>query len=203
MDHPPIADDITEQTGIPLAVTRHLVQTAHSVESSREGMPPCSPPECPPTSPACYSDSSSSSDDEDEEDGFELHTAASYPRIKSPKALRELVKAIHDAVDEAALAHAEDAREAQDAESSAREKAEAQKRAAVALQEESERLMAELRKKNEQQKQKQTAHVIHTHPFTSLTPNSLRADIIICLCLACFAEKVRASKPCKYTEGKF
>jgi hypothetical protein len=64
-----------------------------------------------------------------------------YPRIRSPQALRQLVRSIHSAVDEAALAQT--AREA-------RIEAEA-----AALQEESDRLMAELKKKNELEKEKQ------------------------------------------------
>jgi hypothetical protein len=141
MDHPPIADDIAAETPIPLEVCRRLVDDARS-ELPRQDWPalPYSPPdERPPTSPspACTDNSSSSSEDESDDEQVDDN----YPRIRSPQALRQLVRSIHSAVDEAALAQT--AREA-------RIEAEA-----AALQEESDRLMAELKKKNELEKEKQ------------------------------------------------
>jgi hypothetical protein len=147
MDAPPIAEDIAAQTSIPLAISRRLVDDARSVLSGNIPavvLPHSPPDEHPPRSPSAYSDSpsaysdSSSSSDESEE---EQPANSDYPRIRSPQALSSLVRFIHSAVDEAA--------EHADAEKNA------QQRAAAALQEESDRLMDELRLKNERQQQKQ------------------------------------------------
>jgi hypothetical protein len=151
LDHPPIAEDIAAQTEIPLAVCRRLVDNARS-EQPRQDKPilPYSPPDRPPSSPC-----SSSSEDEDDEQVAD-YPDANYPRIRSPQALRQLQREIHNAVDEAA--EAQTARDAL-----AKERAAEERRAAVdaaaALQEESDRLMAELKKKNELQKQKQHQQV--------------------------------------------
>ena len=147
MDAPPIAEDIAAQTSIPLAISRRLVDDARSVLSGNNPavvLPHSPPDEHPPRSPSAYSDSpsaysdSSSSSDESEE---EQPANSDYPRIRSAQALSSLVRFIHSAVDEAA--------EHADAEK------DAQQRAAAALQEESDRLMDELRLKNERQQQKQ------------------------------------------------
>ena len=140
MDAPPIAEDIAAQTSIPLAISRRLVDDARSVLSGNNPavvLPHSPPDEHPPRSPSAYSDSSSSSDESEEEQPAN----SDYPRIRSAQALSSLVRFIHSAVDEAA--------EHADAEK------DAQQRAAAALQEESDRLMDELRLKNERQQQKQ------------------------------------------------
>ena len=140
MDAPPIAEDIAAQTSIPLAISRRLVDDARSVLSGSIPavvLPHSPPDEHPPRSPSAYSDSSSSSDESEE--GQPANS--DYPRIRSAQALSSLVRFIHSAVDEAA--------EHADAEK------DAQQRAAAALQEESDRLMDELRLKNERQQQKQ------------------------------------------------
>ena len=153
LDHPPIAEDIAAQTKIPLAVCRRLVDDARS-EQPRQDSPvlPYSPPDRPQSPPACSTDSSSSSEDEDHEQVAD----PIYPRIRSPQALRQLQREIHTAVDEAA--EAQTARDALMKVRAAEERRVAVD-AAAALEEESARLMAELKKKNELQKQKHQQQV--------------------------------------------
>ena len=82
MDRPDIAEDIAEQTAIPLSVSRQLVYEA--TESSSQATGPhqtgfASPPECPPTSPV-YTDSSSSSDESEKLTHSSRSTSASARR---------------------------------------------------------------------------------------------------------------------------
>ena len=154
MDAPPIAEDIAAHTMIPLAICRRLVDAACS-DDHVVVLPHSPPDEHPPRSPSAHCDSSSSSDESEEE---EQQSPSNYPSIRSPQALRSLVRFIHNEVDEAAQAQADQERRA--AEHADAEKA-ARQRAAAALQEESDRLMTELRLKNErQQKQQQVIQTI-------------------------------------------